>query len=262
MVHSYEEVKAAMAAVVEKQFEFNERVTKDWVISGNPYWRALAQEAAKAVGHLAWPWWSKAGRPLIPDDTARFQLYLELADCLAFGVSAMMARGGNAYDRFSLSETTASELTENFLAEIAFLHEGEELIFALEQVQATALVTRRFNANALFIAASASGLGFSGLLAIYHGKTILNHFRQEHGYKEGTYRKTWSFEGRDVEDNVVLASIINGWLAMHPQFPLERLLSESFRSYVKSNLAIGYRQPGDDDADSRGDLGYRRRATD
>lgn len=42
------------------------------------------------------------------------------------------------------------------------------------------------------------GLTFHQLVKIYLGKNCLNKFRQEHGYKEGTYVKIWG----DVEDNV------------------------------------------------------------
>ena len=38
----------------------------------------------------------------------------------------------------------------------------------------------------------------------YVGKNVLNFFRQDNGYKEGTYRKFWS--GR--EDNEVLVDIL------------------------------------------------------
>ena len=43
------------------------------------------------------------------------------------------------------------------------------------------------------------------LYKLYIGKNILNKFRQEHGYKEGTYIKEWSGK----EDNVVMQSILN-----------------------------------------------------
>ncbi len=43
------------------------------------------------------------------------------------------------------------------------------------------------------------------LYKLYIGKNILNKFRQEHGYKEGTYIKEWNGK----EDNVVMQSILN-----------------------------------------------------
>jgi len=42
------------------------------------------------------------------------------------------------------------------------------------------------------------------LFEMYVAKNVLNKFRQDHGYKEGSYHKVWN--GR--EDNEVLAEII------------------------------------------------------
>jgi len=49
-----------------------------------------------------------------------------------------------------------------------------------------------------------SGLNLDTLYTLYVGKNILNQFRQDHGYKEGTYIKIWNGE----EDNVTMQSIL------------------------------------------------------
>ncbi len=49
-----------------------------------------------------------------------------------------------------------------------------------------------------------SGLNLDALYKLYVGKNILNKFRQDHGYKEGTYIKIWN----DEEDNVTMQSIL------------------------------------------------------
>jgi len=43
------------------------------------------------------------------------------------------------------------------------------------------------------------------LYKLYIGKNILNKFRQDHGYKEGSYIKIWSGQ----EDNVVMQNILD-----------------------------------------------------
>ena len=43
---------------------------------------------------------------------------------------------------------------------------------------------------------------------------MLNFFRQDHGYKEGTYIKDWD----GAEDNVRLASIVSTLDVTDPQF--------------------------------------------
>ncbi|MPQ76153.1 dUTP diphosphatase [Hydrogenovibrio sp. JE_KL2] len=47
-------------------------------------------------------------------------------------------------------------------------------------------------------------LEFEQLYQIYMAKNVLNKFRQDHGYKEGTYIKVWNGK----EDNVVMFEII------------------------------------------------------
>lgn len=49
-----------------------------------------------------------------------------------------------------------------------------------------------------------SGLNLDTLYQLYIGKNILNQFRQDHGYKEGTYIKLWD----EKEDNVVMQNIL------------------------------------------------------
>ena len=44
------------------------------------------------------------------------------------------------------------------------------------------------------------------LYKFYVAKNVLNQFRQDHGYKEGTYKKTWNGK----EDNVVMLSFLEG----------------------------------------------------
>jgi hypothetical protein len=48
-------------------------------------------------------------------------------------------------------------------------------------------------------------LKLSELYQLYIGKNILNQFRQDHGYKEGSYIKEW----HGVEDNVVMQKLLN-----------------------------------------------------
>jgi dimeric dUTPase (all-alpha-NTP-PPase superfamily) len=49
-----------------------------------------------------------------------------------------------------------------------------------------------------------SGLNLDALYKLYIGKNILNKFRQDHGYKEGSYIKIWNGE----EDNVIMQRVL------------------------------------------------------
>lgn len=59
--------------------------------------------------------------------------------------------------------------------------------------------------SAYFILASKCGLNLKILYKIYIGKNVLNKFRQDNGYKEGSYKKVWNGK----EDNEILNEILN-----------------------------------------------------
>ena len=42
---------------------------------------------------------------------------------------------------------------------------------------------------------------FDDLYRIYVGKNVLNFFRQDHGYKDGSYKKVW--QGREDNEHLV-----------------------------------------------------------
>jgi dimeric dUTPase (all-alpha-NTP-PPase superfamily) len=70
-----------------------------------------------------------------------------------------------------------------------------------------------------FIVAKLSGLDLDSLYALYIGKNILNRFRQNHGYKEGSYIKLW--QGR--EDNVVMQEILEEDREITPETLYQKL---------------------------------------
>ncbi len=57
--------------------------------------------------------------------------------------------------------------------------------------------------NEFFDLVLMSGLNLETLYRLYVGKNILNQFRQDNGYKDGTYVKVWNGE----EDNIVMKRI-------------------------------------------------------
>ena len=68
-----------------------------------------------------------------------------------------------------------------------------------------------------------SGLNLDSLYKLYIGKNILNQFRQDHGYKEGSYIKTWNGE----EDNVTMQRILDQTPQISPE-ELYRKLEEAY----------------------------------
>ena len=64
-----------------------------------------------------------------------------------------------------------------------------------------------------------SGLNLDTLYQLYIGKNILNTFRQDHGYKEGSYIKIWN----DEEDNVVMQRLLEKNSSITPEALYEAL---------------------------------------
>ena len=79
-----------------------------------------------------------------------------------------------------------------------------------------------------FKACDSVGLGFDELYKLYIGKNALNQFRQEKGYKEGTYVKIWNGK----EDNEVLHEILNA----RDDITYEELKKELERRYEEAQL--------------------------
>ena len=81
--------------------------------------------------------------------------------------------------------------------------------------------------NALIISflemSSKLNLKLPELYKLYIGKNILNKFRQDNGYKEGSYIKVWS----DKEDNVVMQSILDKYENITPT-ELYKALEEAY----------------------------------
>jgi hypothetical protein len=69
------------------------------------------------------------------------------------------------------------------------------------------------------------GLGMDELYRFYIGKNILNGFRQDHGYKDGVYKKVW--DGK--EDNVVMSEILDD----HTDITADLLYAKLSEAYSK-----------------------------
>lgn len=59
--------------------------------------------------------------------------------------------------------------------------------------------------ESFFEVAMQSNLNLDTLYKLYIGKNILNQFRQDNGYKQGTYIKIWN----NKEDNVIMQEILD-----------------------------------------------------
>ncbi|MDD3646102.1 MAG: dUTP diphosphatase [Candidatus Gracilibacteria bacterium] len=77
-----------------------------------------------------------------------------------------------------------------------------------------------------FVCLNSASMSFTDLYTLYIGKNVLNKFRQDHGYKDGTYKKIWA---NGQEDNVSMQYI----LKQNPDFGFDELYAELEKEYQK-----------------------------
>jgi len=96
----------------------------------------------------------------------------------------------------------------------------------VEALATTALAERRFDVPVVPGLLAGLDRGFDDLYRSYVGKNVLNFFRQDHGYRDGSYVKTW--QGR--EDNEHLVEVLAGLDSDAPDY----------RAAVYAGLAARY----------------------
>lgn len=178
---------SAFTTMLGMQDRMNQRVHPQWTEQGYEWYRAVWIECGELMDHQGYKWWKKQH-----SDTEQVQL--EVVDIWHFGMSALFAPG-----------LSHEDIATNMLAELEASATGEtDVLLATEALAAHSLQTRSFSVSLFRDLLHASGLDFDSLYRQYVGKNVLNFFRQDHGYKDGSYIKVW--DGR--EDNVHLVEIL------------------------------------------------------
>lgn len=217
-----------LLAMLEMQAAMNAKVNPDWLTAGYPFLRAVVIEGAEAIEHMGWKWWKKQTR-----DVA--QLQMELVDIWHFALSHCLTqtRGEeHAAAKFLVTEYQLRNLGDASSSCIAFsdrvynLSDMDEL--SRMELLIGLAVARRFHIELFGTLLADAGMTWDTLYTSYIGKNVLNFFRQDNGYKQGTYLKIWA--GR--EDNEHLTEIL---LTTDQTAP-------DFKDQVYQRLAARYQQ--------------------
>lgn len=169
------------------QDAMNSKVSETWRENGYEWYRAIWVECAEMLDHYGWKWW-KHQEVDVP------QVQLELVDIFHFGLSLRLMTGASI-------DAIANELAE----ELTATSNETDFKIALETLASAAVTNKAFDAEALANCMQLMDMDLNELFRQYVGKNTLNFFRQDHGYKEGTYIKVWN----GLEDNEVLANVVN-----------------------------------------------------
>ena len=204
-------MKNAFVTMLTMQDRMNHKVHPEWIEQHYEWFRAIWIECGELIDHYGYKWWKKQQ----PDME---QVVLEVVDIWHFGLSARFEEG-----------LTLDQVAEKMCAELeGYQPSGLGVREATEALALHSLQSKGFSVALFWDLMTAVELDFEGLYRRYVGKNVLNFFRQDHGYKEGTYLKEW--QGR--EDNEHLIEILAELESGSEQFSdqLYQQLSERYQA--------------------------------
>ena len=193
---SEERALAMLREMANMQDSHNKQVHEQWRTQGYEYYRAIWVECAEMLDHFGWKWWKKQAPDLQ-------QVKLELVDIWHFALSEML-RADNLSDNIALQLQAAVNP-----ASVDECADPVQFRLAIEDLAASSLVSKSFAVEPFMRAMQTLPMTYAELYSMYIGKNVLNRFRQEHGYKDGSYEKVWS--GR--EDNEHLVEVMEQLMA-------------------------------------------------
>ena len=176
-----------MMTMLNLQEQINRNIHPQWRTQQFSWYRAIWIESAELMEHCGWKWWKR-------QHFNKAQVTLEIVDIWHFGLSIILQQNQSA----------------------EFLVRNLEYALCSEKTDDLCNCIERFVSNTLQspLLFDIEGFGhilvtidttFDELYCQYVSKNILNFFRQNHGYKEGTYKKIW--QGK--EDNEHLVELIS-----------------------------------------------------
>lgn len=200
------------------QAELNDKYTPAWRTEGRLHDR-IDYPMAAAYELLAeflpsaknFEWW-KPAKELDP-----LNARVELVDALHFILSEMILQNPSP-------EALKNALSEpNLEQALPDSYHTLELSTALKRCVRSCLthLNDSFILVDFSILCRAAGSSLTEILGMYRGKNLLNGFRINNGYKQGTYEKVWILQGEAQEDNY--------WVFQHliknPTLSKEEILS-------------------------------------
>ncbi len=176
--------------------------------------RCIYMECAEMIDSFSWKHWKS-----IHDEPDWENLQIEVVDVWHFVISLALQEYAREF-RGSAEElalyVSELEIYETLKTE-AVVAQPEEVMGQIEQIMFNVLAPNNFDLSDLienfFQLCYMSNLDLTSLYRLYVGKNILNQFRQDHGYKEGTYIKEW----HGKEDNLVMKLIWEEQGELKPQ---------------------------------------------
>ena len=163
----------------------------DWRNKGHDYRLCIHMECAEIIDHMGWKHWKNIEQQ--PDWDA---IAMELVDIWHFTMAHALTFEGFEPSFLFEDMRVANEGYEAFDL-------GNTMIQLCVGMGYTMMVEGRVAIGNFVEMMDLASMTWDDLYKLYVGKNILNWFRQDHGYKEGLYMKTWAGK----EDNEHLFEI-------------------------------------------------------
>lgn len=189
--------KQQITTMLSLQNSMNEKVNPAWLKAGYAYLRAAMMESVEAIDHHGWKWW-KAQHKDLP------QLQMEMIDIWHFALSDYLIKHQGNLEQASeaIFLSLQGEASVMFDGK-AYRYTHSDLLQNL-QLMTGLCAASRFHTGLFMTIAVQCELSSESLYEQYVGKNVLNFFRQDNGYKNGTYIKTW----HGKEDNEHLVDVL------------------------------------------------------
>lgn len=167
--------------------------------------RCIYMECAEIIDSFSWKHWKSINKEPDWDN-----LQIEVVDVWHFIMSLAIENYSNTL-RGGIEDLAINISALNSFSKIDTDNElfasQDEVIAKVENIMLISLSKEELDLDAFiaefFDLVLMSGLDLETLYRLYVGKNILNQFRQDNGYKEGSYIKDWD----GIEDNVVMKRI-------------------------------------------------------
>lgn len=167
--------------------------------------RCILLESAELIESYPWKHWKNIDAPADKEN-----IKIEVVDIWHFVMSEILRINTiksdktledlveeiNSLSNFLTLQNPANEIADDHFEQITNIESFIKTLFNEEEWKDMT--------NSYFSIVSQSGLNLDSLYQLYIGKNILNKFRQDNGYKDGSYKKIW--DGK--EDNVVMQEIL------------------------------------------------------
>ena len=180
-------MKQQIMTMLDLQNDMNSKVHADWRTQDFEWYRAIWIECAELLDHYGWKWWKKQ----TPDID---QIALELVDIWHFGLSLMLLSNDS-------KDVLVDQVEQIFISPVI----SDDFAIDLESFTEKTLITKDFDLQGFARLMAGINMDFETLYVGYVGKNVLNFFRQDYGYKDGSYVKQWN----GVEDNEHLVQIVS-----------------------------------------------------